>query len=53
MAWGPNGQIASGENPLDRAAMEALGDIQKSKRFLERKEIKVEDAKEEVVNLKA
>jgi len=53
VAWGPNGQIASGENPLDRAAMEALGDIQKSKRFLERKESKVEDAKEEVVNLKA
>ena len=30
---GPNGQIAPGENPLDRAAMEALGDIQKSNRF--------------------
>mmetsp|Transcript_19283 Transcript_19283/g.41829 ORF Transcript_19283/g.41829 Transcript_19283/m.41829 type:complete len:739 (-) Transcript_19283:197-2413(-) len=55
VAWGPNGRIgASGEtNPLDRAAMEALGDIQKMKRFLERKEEDVEDAKEEVVSLKA
>jgi len=53
VAWGPEGRIASGENPLDRAAMEALEDIRKSKRYLEKKERKVEDAKEEVVNLKS
>ena len=53
VAWGPNGQIGSGEDPLDRAAMEALRDIKKSKKYLERKENAVEDAKDEVVNLKA
>jgi len=53
VAWGPEGRIASGENPLDRAAMEALEDIQKSKRYLEKKERMVDDAKEEVLNLKS
>ena len=54
--WGPNGRIESedGEfsNPLDVAAMEALRDIQRSKRVLERKEQDVEDAKEVVLSLK-
>ena len=53
VAWGPNGRIGDGENPLDRAAMDALRDIKKSKRVLERKEEDVEEAKEEVVTLKA
>ena len=53
VAWGPNGRIGDGENPLDMAAMDALRDIKKSKRVLERKEEAVEDAKEEVVTLKA
>ena len=54
--WGPNGPIESedGEfsNPLDVAAMEALRDIQRSKRVLERKEQDVEDAKDVVLSLK-
>lgn len=53
ISWGPNGRIGSGEDPLDRAAMEALRDIKKSKRTLDRKENAVEEAREEVVNLKA
>jgi len=38
---------------LDRAAIEALQDIKKSKKHLERKENAVEDADDQVVNLKA
>lgn len=54
IAWGPNGPVGSGgENPLESAAMDALRDIKKSKMFLERKENEVEDAKNEVVTLKA
>jgi hypothetical protein len=54
IAWGPNGPVGSGgENPLDSAAMDALRDIKKSKMILERKENEVEDAKNEVVTLKA
>ena len=53
VAWGPDGPLEGGESPLDRAAMDALRDIKKSKRYLERKESDVEDAKDEVVNLKA
>lgn len=52
VAWGPNGAIGSGD-PLEGAAMDALQDIKKSKRYLERKENEVEDAKEEVISLKA
>lgn len=52
VAWGPNGRLGE-EDPLDRAAMDALRNIKKSKRKLERKENEVEDAKEEVVSLKA
>ena len=52
IAWGPNGPVGSG-GPLESAAMDALRDIKKSKLFLERKENDVEDAKNEVVNLKA
>ena len=54
--WGPNGRIESEDgdysNPLDVAAMEALRDIQRSKRVLERKEQDVEDAKDVVLSLK-
>ena len=57
VSWGPNGRIESEDgdysNPLDVAAMEALRDIQRSKRVLERKEQDVEDAKEVVLSLKA
>lgn len=51
VAWGPNGPVS--ESPLDIAAMDALRDIKKSKKYLERKEGDVEDFKEKVVNLKA
>jgi hypothetical protein len=51
IAWGPNGPI--GKNLLNAAAMDTLRDIQKSKKYLERKEKDVEDAKENVVSLKA
>ena len=40
-------------SPLDMAAMDALRDIKKTKKYLERKEDDVEDAKEKVVSLKA
>ena len=50
VAWGPNGVLE--DTPLDVAAMEAIQDIEMSKRLLERKEEDVEDAKEEVVSLK-
>jgi hypothetical protein len=50
VAWGPDGEL--GESPLDLAAMEAIQDIEMSKRLLERKEEDVEDAKDEVVSLK-
>ncbi len=53
IAWGPNGSVRSGESPLETAAMDALRDIKKSKLFLEKKENDVEDAKNEVVSLKA
>ena len=53
VAWDPSGQVGSGEDPLDRVAMEALQDIKKSKKHLERKENAVEDANDQVVNLKA
>ncbi|KAL7553694.1 hypothetical protein ACHAWF_017004 [Thalassiosira exigua] len=53
VAWGPNGRMEPGDNPLDRAAMDALRDIKRSKRKLERKEDAVEVAKEDVVTLKA
>lgn len=54
IAWGPNGPAGSGgESPLESAAMDALREIKKSKLFLEKKENDVEDAKNEVVNLKA
>ncbi|KAL7531383.1 hypothetical protein ACHAXR_004010 [Thalassiosira sp. AJA248-18] len=53
VAWGPNGRIGSGEDPLDRAAMEALRDIKKSKKYLDRKEDEVDELKDGVVNLKA
>jgi hypothetical protein len=51
VAWGPDGPV--GENPLNAAAMDALRDIEKSKKHLERKEEDVEDAKENVVSLRA
>ena len=51
IAWGPNGQVI-GESPLNMAAMDALRDINKSKRLLVRKEEDVELAKAKVVNLK-
>ena len=50
VAWGPNGALE--DSPLDVAAMEAIQDIEMSKRLLERKEEDVEDAKDEVVSLK-
>ena len=54
IAWGPNGPVGNGdESPLESAAMDALRDIKKSKLFLEKKENDVEDAKNEVVSLKA
>lgn len=51
VAWGPNGPV--GESPLEVAAMDALRDIMKSKKYLGRKEEDVEDAKETVLSLKA
>jgi len=54
VAWGPEGAVGDGgENPLDRAAMEALRDIDSLKRYLQQKEGDVDDAKEEVISLKA
>ena len=51
MAWGPDGPI-KGENPLGRAAKKAIEKIEKAERALERKEERVDRAKEEVIGLK-
>ena len=47
-AWGPNGPVSS-----DVQSMDAMEEIKRAKKFLEKKEDMVEDAKEEVVALKA
>lgn len=50
-AWGPNGPVS--DDVQSMAAMDALEEIKRAKKFLEKKEDMVEDAKEEVVALKA
>ncbi len=51
VVWGPDGPV--GKNSLIAATMDALRNIKKSKKYLERKEKDVEDAKENIVSLKA
>ncbi len=51
VAWGPDGPV--GKNLLNAVMMDALRNIEKSKKYLERKEKDVEDAKENIVSLKA
>jgi len=50
-AWGPNGPVSDDVQRM--AAMDAMEEIKRAKKFLEKKEDMVEDAKEEVVALKA
>lgn len=50
-AWGPNGPVSDDVQTM--AAMDAMDEIKRAKNFLEKKEEMVEDAKEEVVALKA
>lgn len=50
-AWGPNGPVSDDVQTM--AAMDAMEEIKRAKKFLEKKEDMVEDAKEEVVALKA
>ncbi|KAL7449366.1 hypothetical protein ACHAWC_003898 [Mediolabrus comicus] len=50
-AWGPNGPVSDDVQTM--AAMDAMDEIKRAKKFLEKKEEMVEDAKEEVVALKA
>ena len=50
-AWGPNGPVSDDVQAM--AAMDAMEEIKRAKKFLEKKEDMVEDAKEEVVALKA
>lgn len=50
-AWGPNGPVSDDVQTM--AAMNAMDEIKRAKKFLEKKEDMVEDAKEEVVALKA
>ncbi len=51
--WRPKGEAGPGENPLDWAEEEALGNIWGVERRLEQREWSMEDAKEDVVNFKA
>ena len=50
-AWGPNGPVSDDVQTM--AAMDAMDEIKRAKKFLSKKEDMVEDAKEEVVALKA
>jgi len=50
-AWGPNGPVSDDVQTM--AAMDAMDEIKRAKKFLEKKEDMVDDAKEEVVALKA
>ena len=50
-AWGPNGPVSDDVQTM--AAMGAMDEIKRAKKFLEKKEDMVEDTKEEVVALKA
>ena len=50
-AWGPSGPVSDDVQAM--AAMDAMEEIKRAKKFLEKKEDMVEDAKEEVVALKA
>eukprot|EP00804_Cyclotella_cryptica_P021370 CCRYP_016772-RA/>CCRYP_016772-RA protein AED:0.03 eAED:0.03 QI:673/1/1/1/0.5/0.66/3/167/499 len=50
-AWGPNGRLDRDAQTL--AAVDAEREIQKAKKYLEKKEDLVEDAKQEVASLKA
>jgi hypothetical protein len=51
VTWGSDGPIS--KNPFNAAVMDALHDIKKSKKNLERKDEDVEDAKENILSLKA
>ena len=53
-AWGPNGRASGGGmDAQSKAALDALREIRKAKRYLEKKKDMVLDAEEEVVALKA
>jgi hypothetical protein len=50
-AWGPNGR--ADRDAQSMAAIDAEREIEKARKYLEKKEDMVDDAKEEVISLKA
>lgn len=54
VAWGPNGRASGGgKDAQTKAALDALRDIERAKKILDKKEDMVVDAREEVASLKA